>query len=271
MTKTTQTIQALLLLLASSLAIADAPPGSPPADAARLESGLVSQTLSPGDGASPEQPTDIVVIRYRAWTEKGVMFEEAGWDRPLGLPLTSGLVGWQEGVAQMQEGETRRLWIPQELAFAGLTGKPTGTVIYDIELLHVISNPPPSPHRAPPEATTTPSGLSWLRLRDGTGEEGPGRESVVTLQLTSWTTSGKLVESTYFVGKPYRRVLGSAYLGLQEIVPDMSPGEQRRLWLPAGLAYFSYSGKPRGPMVFDVELVTFRTPAKRTTPGQGPR
>jgi peptidylprolyl isomerase len=37
----------------------------------------------------------------------------------------------------MVEGEERRFWVPQNLAFNGAPGKPTGVVVFDIELIAV--------------------------------------------------------------------------------------------------------------------------------------
>lgn len=249
-------------LLCAPVVAEEPPPASPPADAVRLESGLVTQVRTPADGPTITAPADIVLLRYRGWTESGVLFEEVGWDRPISLPLNNSIVGWQQGIALMHEGETRRLWIPAELGFNGMTGKPAGTVIYDIELVRVIQNPPPSFRRPPSEATLSPSGLGWLQLAEGTGEESPGINSVVSVHFTSWKITGELVESTYFVGRPNRTVLSVAYLGWQEIIPQMLRGERRRLWLPDGMAYFTFSGKPLGSMIFDIELVDFVEPKR---------
>ena len=35
----------------------------------------------------------------------------------------------------------------------------------------------------------------------------------------------------------------------------MVPGEKRRLWIPEALAYKGAAGKPKGMLVFDVELI----------------
>ena len=35
----------------------------------------------------------------------------------------------------MVEGETRRLWIPQDLAYQGRPGPPAGMLVFDVELI----------------------------------------------------------------------------------------------------------------------------------------
>jgi peptidylprolyl isomerase len=37
----------------------------------------------------------------------------------------------------MVEGETRRLWIPQDLAYKGQPGKPAGMLVFDVTLLKI--------------------------------------------------------------------------------------------------------------------------------------
>jgi FKBP-type peptidyl-prolyl cis-trans isomerase len=37
----------------------------------------------------------------------------------------------------MVEGEARRVWIPEELAFKGMQGGPSGAVVMDLELLSI--------------------------------------------------------------------------------------------------------------------------------------
>jgi len=47
--------------------------------------------------------------------------------------------GWTEGVQMMVEGEKRRFWIPARLAYEGFPDKPQGTLVFDIELIRIVS------------------------------------------------------------------------------------------------------------------------------------
>jgi peptidylprolyl isomerase len=44
--------------------------------------------------------------------------------------------GWTEGVQLMVEGEKRRFWIPESLAYAG-QGPIFGDLVFDIELIKI--------------------------------------------------------------------------------------------------------------------------------------
>ena len=39
----------------------------------------------------------------------------------------------------MVEGEQRRFWIPQDLAYKGKVGQPMGMLVFDIELISISS------------------------------------------------------------------------------------------------------------------------------------
>ena len=47
--------------------------------------------------------------------------------------------GWTEGVQMMVEGEKRRLWIPEGLAYGGAPGAPKGMLVFDVELIRIDS------------------------------------------------------------------------------------------------------------------------------------
>ena len=70
-----------------------------------------------------------------------------GWKdvRQLGRTLTCTfgldevIAGWTEGVQMMVEGEKRRLWIPESLAYQGQAGMPAGMLVFDVELIRIDS------------------------------------------------------------------------------------------------------------------------------------
>ena len=69
------------------------------------------------------------------------------------FPLDSVMAGWRECVMLMTIGEKRRCWVPQALAYNGRAGRPTGTVVFDIELVDFRPSPliPPPDVKGPPE------------------------------------------------------------------------------------------------------------------------
>ena len=47
------------------------------------------------------------------------------------------IAGWTEGLQMMVEGEKRRFWIPESLAYQGRPGKPQGMLVFDVELIRI--------------------------------------------------------------------------------------------------------------------------------------
>jgi peptidylprolyl isomerase len=112
-----------------------------------------------------------------------------------------------------------------------------------------------------PPAARTPSGLRSRILQPGTGTEHPGPEDTVAVRYTGWTPNGVRFDSTGDAGETAEMVLSRAIRGWREGLPLMVAGEKRRFWVPGELAYGDTpgrSGKPPGPVVFDMELVSFQ-------------
>ena len=47
------------------------------------------------------------------------------------------IAGWTEGLQMMVEGEKRRFWIPESLAYEGQPGQPAGMLVFDVELIKI--------------------------------------------------------------------------------------------------------------------------------------
>jgi peptidylprolyl isomerase len=119
-----------------------APPdvAAPPADAIRSPSGLASKVLTPGTGTRHPRPNSRVRVHYTGWTTDGKMFDSSVANgQPISFGLDEVIAGWTEGVQMMVEGETRRFWIPENLAYKGQPGSPAGMLVFDVELLRIES------------------------------------------------------------------------------------------------------------------------------------
>jgi peptidylprolyl isomerase len=67
-------------------------------------------------------------------------------DQTISFPLNGVIKGWTEGVQLMVVGEKRRFWIPAELAYGnGGGGRPSGMLVFDVELFSFKSKPKPPP------------------------------------------------------------------------------------------------------------------------------
>jgi FKBP-type peptidyl-prolyl cis-trans isomerase len=254
---------AATVLFCATLAHAQSSPPpdltSPPADATRSKTGLISKELSPGTSAEKPAATDIVTVHYTGWASDGRMFDSSvARGTPSTFPLDRVMAGWNECVQLMARGEKRRCWVPQELAYRGATGRPTGTVVFDIELIDLRPSPmiPPADLKQPPaDAHRAPSGLAYKVLRPGTGVRKPDAFSRVTVHYTGWTLDGKMFDTTVTRNTPATLSLQDVIRGWTEGIATMVEGERTRFWIPEAIAYKGEAGMPRGMLVFDVELL----------------
>ena len=111
-----------------------------PADAAKTPSGLATKVIKPGTGTQHPRANSKVKVHYSGWTTDGQMFDSSvARNEPISFGLNQVISGWTEGVQLMVEGETRRLWIPEKLAYGGQRGAPQGMLVFDVELIKIES------------------------------------------------------------------------------------------------------------------------------------
>jgi len=258
-----------------------APPdvAGPPKDAEVLSSGLASKMLLRPTCAlsksipltNPDcerpQPYDKVLIDYTGWTPAGKMIDSSRNEKRL-VRVDSVMKGWTEGLQLMAPGESRRFWIPPELAFGtnqSATTKPTGPLTFDIELYSIERQPkPPAELTEPPkDAEFTESGLGFRKIKPGTGKASPQLESNVTALYNGWSSNGDLVLSTSFGAQDTFLVREVPLEGLKEALQLMVEGETRRFWIPGKLGFGATAeesrGLPPGLLVFDVRLMTINS------------
>jgi len=248
-----------------------APPdvGAVPKDAERSESGLAWKVLQEGEGKIRPSRYDTVILSYTGWTPDGRMF---GSSPKIRGKLEDLVPGWIEGVQLMLPGEKRRFWIPGKLAYGEAKvddanvrpDRPKGMVVFDIELVEFKQNPRP-PRETPEDVAEIPknakkskSGLAWRVLKEGSGTERPTATSKVFVNYAGWRTDGKMFDTSLALGKPASFVLGESMPGWQEGIQMMVVGETRRLWIPENLAYAGQPDRPRGMLVYDIQLVGFK-------------
>ena len=113
----------------------------------KTASGLVIEELEVGTGDAAVAGQD-VTVHYTGWLTDGVIRGrkfDSSKDRgdPFVFPLGAGHVikGWDEGVAGMKVGGSRKLTIPPELGYgsrgAGGVIPPNATLWFEVELLKV--------------------------------------------------------------------------------------------------------------------------------------
>ena len=111
----------------------------PPPEAERTKSGLAFVVLHPGTGTRrPKGGSREVEVHYTGWTTDGKMFDSSiTRGKPAVFPLNRVISGWTEGLKLMVEGEKRRFWIPEKLAYKGKPGVPAGMLVFDVELISI--------------------------------------------------------------------------------------------------------------------------------------
>lgn len=240
-------------------AAVDYPGATPPADAQKTASGLVTRVLRPGRGDRTPKAYDKVRVHFIGWNHKGKRVEDTrARGKPATFDLTGVIAGWTQALQLMKVGEQRRVWVPDALSYPRPTA-PRKPTVFDIELLEILDGPPPLPAPAdvaapPANALRTKSGLAYRWLERG----GSGRKANpwdrVRLDYTGWTIAGEMFESSSRLGGPATFDVNEVIAGWAEVLPRMAVGDRMRLWVPEALAYQGRLGRPRGNVVFDLAL-----------------
>lgn len=108
---------------------------APPAEAETTDSGLAYRVLTPGTGTEHPTRQSTVTVHYSGWTTDGELFDSSvRRGEPSSFGLTQVIPGWTEGLQLMVTGEQTRFWIPEGLAYRGMSGRPQGMLVFDVEL-----------------------------------------------------------------------------------------------------------------------------------------
>jgi len=108
----------------------------------KTASGLNYRDLVVGKGAEAQTALE-VTVHYTGWLPDGTKFDSSrDRNQPFVFRLGDGMViaGWDEGVAGMNVGGTRKLVIPPALGYGGrAVGQipPNSVLVFDVELLGV--------------------------------------------------------------------------------------------------------------------------------------
>lgn len=251
----------LVIALSFVLSVAGVTPPPPPADLTTPPSteALPMKVLAPGTGTQHPTADDFVQVRYAVWkASDGSVVDYTRSTAPAFVAMSKLLPGMRDMFAAMTTGERRRAWIPSALGAGKIAAGETFVV--DGELVGIIPPPTtPSDVAAPPaDTTTTKSGLAYKILQPGTGTVHPKRGSTVIVHYSGWTTDGHMFDSSVMRGEPAEFPLTAVIAGWTEGLQLMTEGERVRFWIPERLAYKGEAGKPRGMLVFDVELAKIK-------------
>ena len=102
-------------------------------------SGLQYKIIKAGKGKAPG-PTDQVTVNYRGTLIDGKEFDSSyKRGEPATFQLNGVIKGWTEGLQLIKEGGKIQLFIPPELAYAGRGPLAHRTLIFDVELISVVT------------------------------------------------------------------------------------------------------------------------------------
>jgi FKBP-type peptidyl-prolyl cis-trans isomerase FkpA len=253
-------------------------------------SGLIVVPLQETAGVSPEL-TDYVNIYFTASLIDGFVFGTSDKDvavihgivrddvlyGPAKFSIEDlGIAGLKEGLMKMRAGEKSRLIIPSSLAFGSSdlgAIPPYSTVIYDVELLDVISDPDEHEkglleaflHENLIETDArTSSGLYYIEELSGAGDL-PSDNQKITIHYRGSLLDGRVFDQSQSWDDRQHGIpmvldlYNSAYYipGFIEGVKKMRKGAKARIIIPWDIGFGANGeGKipPYSTLVFDLEI-----------------
>ena len=112
------------------------------------------------------------------------------------------------------------------------------------------------------EFFTTSSGLQYRILNEGSGDESPGPESVVSVHYRGKLTNGFEFDSSYKRNQPASFPVNGVIRGWTEALQLMKEGDKWELIIPPDLGYGSKGAgniiPPDSTLIFEVELLEIK-------------
>lgn len=127
-----------------------------------LESGLQYKVITEGTGRKPFAE-DVVQVHYSGTLIDGTSFDSS-YDRgqPAEFPVSRVIAGWTEALQLMAEGSKWQLVIPSNLAYGeqamGGVIAPNSVLVFDVELLKVLTEAGTTAEPVTAEPATTEAG-----------------------------------------------------------------------------------------------------------------
>jgi len=112
------------------------------------------------------------------------------------------------------------------------------------------------------ELFTTSSGLQYRILNEGSGNDSPGPESVVSVHYRGKLTNGFEFDSSYKRNQPASFPVKGVIRGWTEALQLMKEGDKWELIIPPDLGYGSKGAgniiPPDSTLIFEVELIEIK-------------
>ena len=112
------------------------------------------------------------------------------------------------------------------------------------------------------EFVTTSSGLQYRILNEGSGDDSPRPESVVSVHYRGKLTNGLEFDSSYKRNQPASFPVNGVIRGWTEALQLMKEGDKWELIIPSDLGYGSKGAgniiPPDSTLIFEVELIEIK-------------
>jgi len=120
-----------------------------------------------------------------------------------------------------------------------------------------------------PGIKTLPSGVQYQVQKEGTGKS-PRTTDIVTANYEGRLINGKVFDSSQMHGGPADFPLNQVIRGWTEALPLMKVGSKWTLFIPSELAYGAQPPprseiRPNDPLIFDIELLGIKPPSATPT------
>lgn len=116
-----------------------------------------------------------------------------------------------------------------------------------------------------PGIVTTPSGLQYKMIKEGTGDK-PTDDDIVKCHYSGKLIDGTEFDSSYARKEPAEFPVTQVIKGWTEALKTMKAGEKRELFIPSELAY-GPGGRPGIPpssvLIFQIELIEIKKGAAK--------
>jgi FKBP-type peptidyl-prolyl cis-trans isomerase FklB len=120
-----------------------------------------------------------------------------------------------------------------------------------------------------PGVVTTPSGLQYQIIKEGTGPK-PALTDMVRVHYHGTLIDGKVFDSSVERGQPIELTVNGVIPGWTEALQLMPVGSKWKLFIPANLAYGDRQAgqmiAPGSTLIFDVELLDIVKPKTNNAP-----
>ena len=143
----------------------------------KLDTGVEYVVVRKGDGkAIAPNVRDRVEVKYEGRLAKeGIIFDSSYQRGETSVFQVNGVIpGWRDGLQKMQPGDMFMFWIPSAQGYgergAGMQIPPNSDLMFQVELIRVLSDPWPKALPWPTDASDIvrlPSGLEYRAVESG--------------------------------------------------------------------------------------------------------